>query len=81
MSNTLNYSPGPWNRGYGNFVYQGEHPAPNGQRLIAVCEPTTRTQSDWDQTFANAKLISAAPELFEALSNLLNVIDEVEAPV
>jgi hypothetical protein len=62
------HTPGPWTRGFGNHVYQGDRPDPaNLGRLVAVCEPSTRTKGDWDQVWANAKLIAAAPELLEAL--------------
>jgi len=56
---------GPLNRGYGNFVYEGP-----GQRLVATCEPATRTPADWDKTFAYARLFSAAPELLKACETL-----------
>lgn len=67
----MSHTPGPWNRGYGNHVFQGEpgHGYPSG-RLIAICEPSTRTKADWDQVWANAKLIAAAPELLQALKEL-----------
>jgi hypothetical protein len=67
----ISHTPGPWNRGYGNCVYQGEHPAPTGQRLIAVCEPTTREPEDWEETFENAHLISLAPDMKQAISRAL----------
>jgi hypothetical protein len=69
---TRKHTPGPWNRGYGNFIYQGAKHAPEGgQRLIATCEPSTRTAGDWDQVFGNAALIAAAPELLDALECFL----------
>ena len=69
---TRKHTPGPWTRGYGNHVYQGDRPDPvNLGRLVAVCEPSTRTKGDWDQVWANAKLIAAAPELLEALEALV----------
>jgi hypothetical protein len=74
------HTTGPWNRGFGNYVYQGEHKAP-GQRLIAVCEPTARTREDWDETFANAKLIAAAPELLAALQLYLAHASEPECAI
>lgn len=78
----LKHTPGPWNRGYGNFVYQGErNPEPTGQRLIAVCEPTSKTREDWDETFANAKLIAAAPELLVALQLYLAHASEPECTI
>ena len=66
------HTPGPWTRGWGNFVYQGAKFNPRQMgRHIATCEPTTRTQQDWDQVFANARLIAAAPDLLKALEYIL----------
>lgn len=74
------YTPGPWNRGYGNYVYQGANTGPN-QRLIAVCEvPKSRTQEDWDQVWANARLLAAAPELHQLLVRILSNPDNVIDP-
>lgn len=67
------HTPGPWTRGFGNYVYQGERLG-DQQRLIAVCEPTTKTKEDWDETFANARLIAAAPELLAALERYHEII-------
>lgn len=61
------HTPGPWNRGYGNHVFQGEK---DRGRLVAICEPSTRTEADWDMVWANAKLIAAAPELLDQLRAL-----------
>ena len=73
---THKHTPGPWTRGYGNHVYQGERPDPvNLGRLVAVCEPSTRTKGDWDQVWANAKLIASAPELLEALEALVQAVE------
>lgn len=69
-------TPGPWTRGWGNFVYQGEgFNARNTGRHIATCEPSSRTQKDWDQVFANARLIAAAPDLLEALQTLTSMAE------
>lgn len=69
------HTPGPWTRGWGNFVYQGAKFNPQQMgRLIATCEPSSRTQKDWDQVFANARLIAAAPDLLEALEDLLDAV-------
>ena len=75
------YTKGPWTRSYTNYIYQGKDTASKG-RLIAICEPTTRTQEDWDQVFANARLIAAAPELLEALEKMYRVcnISSDESP-
>jgi hypothetical protein len=66
------HTPGPWNRGYGNHIYQGaRHDPTNPGRLVAICEPSTRTQEDWEEVWANARLIAAAPELLEELEALV----------
>lgn len=64
------HTPAPWTRGYGNYVYQGKSASDVG-RLIAVCEPSSRTKADWDQVWANARLIAAAPELLSELEALV----------
>lgn len=70
------FTPGPWNRGVAQMIYQGERWDPrNQQRLIAICEPTTRTQSDWEQTWANADLIAASPQLLDALRNSVKSLE------
>ncbi len=70
------HTPGPWTRGWGNFVYQGAEFNPSQMtRLIATCEPSSRTQKDWDQVFANARLIAAAPDLLEALIDMAEIAE------
>lgn len=60
------HTPGQWNLGFGNYVYKGSDPYSN-RRLIAICEPTTKTREDWKETFANARLIAQAPAMLAAL--------------
>ena len=78
----MKHSKGPWNRRYGNYVYQGERHNPSiNQRLIAICEPNTRSEKDWEETFANAALIGHAPTMLDLLikikeQNILNKDDE-----
>lgn len=69
------HTPGPWTRSYTNYIYQGKDTASKG-KLVAICEPTTRTQEDWDQVFANARLIAAAPELYRLLDYMVNNIGQ-----
>jgi hypothetical protein len=72
----LKYTPGPWNRGIAQNVYQGARWDPSEQqRMIASCEPTTRTAADWEQVWANATLIAAAPDLLAALMEFSGVWD------
>jgi hypothetical protein len=68
----MKHTPGPWSRGYGNHIFQGarDHGYPSG-RLLAICEPSSRTEADWEQVFANANLIAAAPEMLDALKDMV----------
>jgi len=76
---TRKHTPGPWNRGVAQHVYQGARWDPsNQQRFIASCEPTTRTQADWEETWANAALVAAAPELLEALAELVALVEAAD---
>ena len=76
------HTPLPWTRGWGNWIYQGERP-PAGEdnpRLIATCEPSTRTMADWEETFANATLIVRAVNCHaDLLSALEDCVTELEA--
>lgn len=72
------WTPGPWFQvdsetgalhedgldiGSGRDPHEGKH--------VACCEP----YSDYDESIANARLMSASPDLFSALDNLLGVIE------
>ena len=63
------HTPGPWSRGFGNYVYAGtKEQATTGQApRIAVCDPLNGTREQLEKAFANADLISAAPDLLDAL--------------
>lgn len=80
------HTPGPWTRGHGNFVHQLAGGSNSYQgKLLAVCSPTTKTKDDWDEVFANAQLMAAAPALLQALKKayfLMLCIDEekIECP-
>lgn len=66
---SLEFSRGPWTRTYAQNVYQ------ENNRLIATCEPSNRSHTDWDQTYANARLISQSPRMLELL---LKIKDRIE---
>jgi hypothetical protein len=81
MSNTgrTTHTPGPWQT-YGTLIYApGDHAAV----ICEVSEPRatgmvshTRVRlgsNDEDEAFANAHLISAAPELLESVTDLLRL--------
>jgi lactate dehydrogenase-like 2-hydroxyacid dehydrogenase len=63
-------TPGPWN-------YCAEEPdwVTDSNDNIAVAR-VTRYNTDAEAQHANAKLISAAPELLEALQSLINDYDD-----
>jgi hypothetical protein len=74
----MKHTRGPWTQGYGNNVYQKvEGMNRNQGPLIAVCHPAPgKTAADWEQVFANARLIAKAPELLEALEHVLLVTED-----
>ena len=77
MSKT-EFTPGPWVSSAGHIYKTGK----DGANIAAVSEPRAETHvgytpvrlgsKDADEAFANAHLIAAAPELYEALDELTN---------
>ena len=73
----MNYTPGPW-KTRGSFVYRddGEHDgvvcrvAYSGSCVQWVCGVASRENA------ANARLISVAPELYEALRSIVSELRE-----
>lgn len=59
------HTSGDWYQGYGNNIYVVGHKYDehSNRRLLATCWPTTKTQEDWDEVFANTRLMAAAPKL------------------
>ena len=65
------HTPGPWARGWGNFVYREDGSVKDGQSLIATCVPLNGTAEKLQTAFANATLIAAAPDLLAALEAMV----------
>src|SRR3982750_1254786 len=74
------YTPGPWEAGrsdmkseinscFGKWVYAGD-------RFIAGA--TSQDIESWDEVMANAHLIAAAPEMYEALLPAINLLANIE---
>ena len=65
---TPKHTPGPWHVGLkpGPMVY-----GPQGEQIVGL-----NVMLDSDEVLANAKFIAAAPAMYEALHNLLNVYQE-----
>jgi hypothetical protein len=71
------YTPGPWEC-FGAHIYS---PGEKGANICSISEPrATRyvgytelktSSDDLEEAFANARLISAAPELLEAVRDLI----------
>jgi hypothetical protein len=58
-------TPGPWHA-YDDTVYSGQR----GQHAVASCDVGT---TNWGRRRANARLIAAAPDLYEALRDLVQL--------
>ena len=74
MSNTK-HTPGPWGQNYICAASTNEVKA-GGERIALVLQYDDKQNrvSDFETCNANAKLISAAPELLEALEELRTAI-------
>lgn len=80
---TVKWTPGPWTRA-GSLVY-ANRPQDGGticqvsevrhSHLVQHKEPILGS-ADGAEIYANARLIAAAPELYEALAGLLDVLSE-----
>jgi hypothetical protein len=75
----IKHTPGPWTRGYGNYVYRDDVGQKDGKSLIATCMPLNVTRAELETAFANARLIAAAPELLAALQWLADSADDCPA--
>lgn len=79
----MTYTPGPW-----YFIDQIEHTGQSIYTVGYVDETGERTYdvrfippvSDWATAHANAHLISAAPQLLEALSEMVILMDNNNEP-
>lgn len=70
-------TPGPWYVGCGTAIYNA--PCDEASRKQVYVSETMSIEETQDVIIANAKLIAAAPELLEALQNILNAYGEVGA--
>lgn len=72
----MKHTPGPWHVGGPNkcTIYDK-----HGQRLANSFEGVMATQRTDSECEANARLIAAAPELLDALVNLLPLISPLKA--
>ena len=68
MDNTK-HTPGPWTFNEKTDCIQSEHPDHRFSLIAKVA-----TGEDIREEHANARLIAAAPEMYEALKNALNTI-------
>jgi hypothetical protein len=78
------YTPGPWTLGNGQVRVRTEEDEQGRTKLIAECYTTNqsiRYPYDFEEREANAQLISAAPELLEALQELLESIPIYPVPL
>lgn len=79
MENTFQHTPGPWAispKKTDKFTILADDPNMPGLpwHIAVVCSNVTRSlHTDTDDAPANANLIAAAPELLEALQNLVEI--------
>lgn len=79
------HTPGPWicEAGYGNHGLRidAEHGVALGHVRAFIPSGEIRSgaevQMRWEEGFANARLISAAPELLEALEGMLALAEQM----
>jgi hypothetical protein len=77
------YTPGPWTLGKGTVRVRTEEDEQGRTKLIAECYTTNqgiRYPHDFEEREANARLISAAPDLLEALQELLKSLPTYPVP-
>lgn len=63
------YTPGPWTQWADTNIIIGLHSGSKRSENLRICEVATHTWQD--QGRYNARLIAAAPELLEALRDLM----------
>lgn len=70
------FTPGPWQWVGDDEIEQVEHPFTSVAEVVRVPKDHDRAQQD-----ANARLIAAAPELYEAVSELTDAMHRYEMDV
>jgi hypothetical protein len=66
------FTPGPWNLVTNKF---GEHVVAAGDNDIFLLDDTESSVSNHDEYTANARLVAAAPELYEACRDALALLN------
>lgn len=73
----VTHTPGPWRLlvgDEGDFILHGDSPEPHGQNMV-ICSRNIGTPNS-AEGIANARLISAAPDLLAALKHAIEVDTE-----
>ena len=74
------HTPGPWALDGGNHIVSMA--ALSGSVRVAVIDtPDIHAAVDWPEAHANARLVSAAPDLLEALTALVGLARMRAAPL
>ena len=71
---TRTHTPGPWTRRHGQHVYAGASASGAG-RLLFAAAPNSGTREELDESFANARLVAAAPELLRVMKDLVSMYE------
>ena len=67
----MTHTKGPWNQGVDFFKKPSNRIEDANGDVVAFAEWHPEGTRDWALTVANARLIASAPDLLEALENLL----------
>lgn len=76
MADETKFTPGPWTR-EGRHLYGPYFTDDDGDELRLCIGLVQGAQSDDEECRANADLITAAPDLFDALAGALTAIEAV----
>ncbi|MDX9747441.1 MAG: hypothetical protein RBT57_02970 [Paludibacter sp.] len=68
------HTPGPWKTNYSERY--PEYDFVTGKNGEIICQFFSKSEEDYSNKEANAKLIAAAPELLEALRELHDLLEE-----
>lgn len=82
----MKHTPGPWKEGDISYVWNSPSSpvrrilSDRGEIVAEVRQSQFKETVGAEEYKSNARLIAAAPEMYEALKNLLSRLDEINPP-